>query len=363
MPYIKLFILLLVANISFAQNNSNNAKLVNCIILDASNTSEIKELPDNFCDSSVNQIQISTNVIITKPTENISLKFNIVKKSKAATLVYDTTIIIDTKLFTEQNDAYNIKSKFIDVTTVNTGNYLITVSLLNNSKIIDSTTILLQRWNSKFVMPALPKLSADSTAIIPMQADGMVDVKKTFVAKYPANTLVSFLKALMPIAGSTEEKVLSKLLTQKNDTLNRQFFYNFWQSRNKSNPQKEWETYAQKLNYAASNFGTAGIPGYSTDRGRIYLKYGEPHKFETVSNEEGALPYEVWQYDAILNGKEITFLFVQSGNMGSQLTLLHSTMPGELYNPYWINTLIRDASKTDYRIYNYIQPPSAINNK
>ena len=86
-----------------------------------------------------------------------------------------------------------------------------------------------------------------------------------------------------------------------------QFVVNFWERRNptpgsKTNAFKE-EHY-RRLAFANQHFA-ASVPGWKTDRGRIYIMYGPPDSIETHSPVKHAnglasdadLPYQVWHYN------------------------------------------------------------------
>lgn len=86
--------------------------------------------------------------------------------------------------------------------------------------------------------------------------------------------------------------------------------------------------YYQRLNYANEHFGFANKEGWQTDRGRIYIKYGEPDEMQTQPFEPGlglgfdglftVHSYEIWEYYYIENqpgGK--TFIFVDETGHGS----------------------------------------------
>src|SRR2546425_12743048 len=42
--------------------------------------------------------------------------------------------------------------------------------------------------------------------------------------------------------------------------------------------------------------GAAEIPGWRTDRGRIFIKYGPPQEMMQRPQAGNTLPYEVWKY-------------------------------------------------------------------
>lgn len=108
------------------------------------------------------------------------------------------------------------------------------------------------------------------------------------------------------------------------------FIEDFWQQRN-PNPTPEWnpfkEEHYSRLAYANEQFA-ASIPGWKTDRGRIYIIYGPPDEREGhPSNANPNLPpdaflthrdrNEVWRYNYIQGlGHNVFFDFVDQCNCG-----------------------------------------------
>ena len=104
------------------------------------------------------------------------------------------------------------------------------------------------------------------------------------------------------------------------------FIENFWRRRdpNPDTEENEYrEQYYERIAYANEHF-SSGIPGWKTDRGRIYIAWGKPDSIEThptggaydrPSYEGGGstttYPFEVWWYrhlDNVGDGLEIEFV-------------------------------------------------------
>lgn len=115
------------------------------------------------------------------------------------------------------------------------------------------------------------------------------------------------------IITSEEKKAFNALQT---DEERENFIENFWQRRD-PDPDTEVnefrEEYYERIRYANENFAS-GIPGWRTDRGRIYIVWGKPDKVEKgygTFEENVNVPYEKWFYDHIegcCSGVEITFV-------------------------------------------------------
>jgi GWxTD domain-containing protein len=121
-----------------------------------------------------------------------------------------------------------------------------------------------------------------------------------------------------------EEKKAFKQL--KTDEERENFIENFWRRRdpNPDTEENEYrEEYYERIAYANENFAS-GIPGWMTDRGRIYITWGKPDSIEShpsggsydrPSYEGGGTtttyPFEIWFYrhlDGVGDGIEIEFV-------------------------------------------------------
>jgi GWxTD domain-containing protein len=96
------------------------------------------------------------------------------------------------------------------------------------------------------------------------------------------------------------------------------FIEQFWLRRSPTpdstrNPYKE-EHY-RRLAYANVHFAQA-IPGWKTDRGRIYIVYGTPDRVK-VGGTDSVRPTEVWHYRSIPGqGTDIDFKFIDVCSCG-----------------------------------------------
>ena len=144
----------------------------------------------------------------------------------------------------------------------------------------------------------------------------------------------------VPYIITAEERAAFKKLTT--DDEREQFIENFWERRNPNpgSPENEYkEEYYRRIAYANEHFAS-GIPGWRTDRGRIYIMYGPPDENDTHPSggtylrpqEEGGgetatYPFEQWRYRYIDGiGTNIILEFVDPTMTGEY----HLTMdPGE----------------------------------
>ena len=125
---------------------------------------------------------------------------------------------------------------------------------------------------------------------------------------------------------SDEEKTAFKQLS--NDEERDAFIENFWLRRDPTPDTEEnefKEEHYRRIAYANEHFA-AGVPGWRTDRGRIYIMYGKPDEIDSHPSggyyerpqEEGGgststYPFETWRYRYIDGiGQEIMIEFVDT---------------------------------------------------
>ncbi len=123
---------------------------------------------------------------------------------------------------------------------------------------------------------------------------------------------------------TSDEKKAFKAL--KTDEERENFIENFWRRRDPDPDTEEnefREQYYERIAYANEHFAS-GIPGWKTDRGRIYITFGKPDSVEShpsggsydrPSYEGGGstttYPFEIWFYrhlDNVGDGIEIEFV-------------------------------------------------------
>ena len=117
----------------------------------------------------------------------------------------------------------------------------------------------------------------------------------------------------------------------------REFLRRFWAERN-PNPgarrNEAAEVFNQRLGIVNRKFSVTGaveIPGWRTDRGRIYLQYGQPDLVLARHGPGAGMPYEVWKY---MRPKPRKYCFVDVTRFGLY-SLVYSTDPREPTRPNW----------------------------
>ena len=207
------------------------------------------------------------------------------------------------------------------------------------------------------------------------------------------------------IISEQEEQVFQKLTTAEE---RESFIEQFWFRRDpdpRTATNEVKEEHYRRIAYANENF-FSGIPGWQTDRGRIYIIHGPPRAIESHpsggsygrhSKEGGGgtstYPFEVWRYGYLEGlGANVTVEFVDptmSGEYriamtpeekdalllvpGAGLTAVESMglaakvdrpffSPGNTNSPFRSN-LLRDNPFERYELYTKIQRPTTLRYK
>src|SRR6202048_5162911 len=145
-----------------------------------------------------------------------------------------------------------------------------------------------------------------------------------------------------------EEK--SAFMQLSNDEERDQFIEAFWQRRDPTPDTEEnefKEEHYRRIEYANEHFA-AGIPGWKSDRGRMYIMYGPADEIESHPSggayerpmEEGGgetstFPFEDWRYRYLEGiGQEVIIEFVDTCMCGDyHMTLDRSEKDALLYTP------------------------------
>jgi GWxTD domain-containing protein len=129
---------------------------------------------------------------------------------------------------------------------------------------------------------------------------------------------------------SEEERKAFKALS--NDEEREAFIENFWLRRNPDpdSPENEFrEEHYRRIAYANEHYA-AGVPGWKTDRGRIYISWGPPDSIDAHAaggayqrsideggGETATFPFEVWNYRYLEGvGENVNLEFVDTCQCG-----------------------------------------------
>lgn len=247
------------------------------------------------------------------------------------------------------NPVYMAVLDSFKMSTLPTGNYYLNVVLFSSTKeILASKAAFFQLINK--IPEEIKETPEDSTKPLTY-----INLNKTFVAKYNLPQLKAILKMMLPVSDADETRTINNFLKRPDENYIRYYIYNYFARDNQKDPEKPWNAYADRIREVNKLFGTGTKPGYETDRGYMYLKYGKPNDIIAVPSEPGALPYEIWQYYAIGHqNKEGLLLFYQPASAINDYKLLHSTITGEIKNGQWRSVLFSNGSGENSRADQYL---------
>jgi GWxTD domain-containing protein len=162
----------------------------------------------------------------------------------------------------------------------------------------------------------------------PATKSGDPQDKPRKVKQEPHKAFKQWLQEVEPIIRPEELDAWNKLRT---DEEREQFILEFWRLRD-TDPDTEEneyrEAYFERFAYVNEHF-SSGIPGYKSDRGKIYLKYGKPDEIEShpsggsyqpPSHERysatSTYPFEKWWYRHIPGRSDVEIEFVDPTGTG-----------------------------------------------
>ena len=211
----------------------------------------------------------------------------------------------------------------IDISELPSGNYYLVVEMHDRSnELICSKSWFFQRSN--------PNVAFE------MEDLAGVNVANTFVGNITEiDTLRKYIRYLDPICSEMERDYSSNLVRTDDMKTMQQFLFNFWSKRFPMNPKQGFDDYLAAVRRVNMSFSTTAFPGYRSDRGYVFLKYGQPDKIMEVPDEPAALPYEIWHYYEVANQHNKKFVFVAPDRSSNDYQLIHSNMVGEINNPRW----------------------------
>ncbi|MBL6657175.1 MAG: GWxTD domain-containing protein [Flavobacteriales bacterium] len=167
--------------------------------------------------------------------------------------------------------------------------------------------------------------------------DTVTAVEGTFVSRITnKDSLKLFINYLYPIQTTKESIFADNQLNYDDLKMLQNYFYNFWKERNPFDSESSWLTYRNKVKAVNNKFGNGLQKGYLSDRGRIYLSYGQPNSISEEVLPNQFQPFEVWHYYNIGNERNIKFIF-SNKNMPNEYRLVYSNKSGEVSDTDWLN--------------------------
>lgn len=215
----------------------------------------------------------------------------------------------------------------IDITKLPSGSYHLTLEVIDrNSKTIgQAADYFFERINDI-------ELAEDVEEII---------LDPNFQASITDDSLNYYLASLIPIARPAEVKSIMKTLKAKSPDLCRKHIQQFWIQTAGANASEQWLNYKKNVQLVEKNYGNNFQDGFETDRGRVYLQYGQPNTIIVRETSPAEYPYEIWHYYKIKTFSNKRFVFYNPDLVNNAYRLLHSDMVGEQQNYKWQEMLVK----------------------
>lgn len=287
---------------------------------------------NNFYPSTVNSLKFYAEIYNTKSVlqDNAFLVTYYIEE-------YETSLTLEKfKMFSKQQpkDVNVVMSEF-NIENLASGNYNLLVEVRNNKND-------LLAFQKLFFQRSSPLLADD------LNKEMDTDISNTFVAAYTDSIrLKETIRSFRPIAKSGENNFEDFQLKNASLLLMQRFVYRFWTARDSKQPELAFKNYMEKVERVNSSFKTPIYKGYETDRGRVYLQYGEPNEMIREDREPNTYPYEIWHYYKIKNQTNRKFVFYNRDLVSNDYRLLHSDMAGENFETSWQDILHHGNSKVN----------------
>jgi GWxTD domain-containing protein len=204
--------------------------------------------------------------------------------------------------------------------SVSSGNYWLVVEARDKqNEVLASQSVFFQRSYRAPVAEEEPEVDFST-----------FDISGTFAANITnADSLKEFIASLYPISGKSDRHIATNQIAIGDLLSMQQYFYYFWLRQDRLNPETKWQAYKIQVDKVNASFATPIDKGYDTDRGRVYLQYGEPNTIEESEYDPNTYPYEIWHYYAVAGETNRKFVFYSRDRSSNDYVLLHSDVTGE----------------------------------
>ncbi|OGU75142.1 MAG: hypothetical protein A2V93_02345 [Ignavibacteria bacterium RBG_16_34_14] len=301
----------------------SNIQIASKILQDSPNKSSV------FYKNSFEVIPLPTSIF----GENLPVLFHYFELYNLQNINIDFPLKLNTLVYNSRGDIFYNKSKSItknidsrvEVGTIAinkfpTDSYTLTISLIDSIRNYGVSS-------SKKFYVLNPSVKINDSIY-----SQITNIFATHFGAMAEEELDDLFKKSKYIATQQEIEQYSSLTGKEGK---QKFLYSFWNARDiePSTVRNEFYLeYLKRIEVSNQQFAALGKKGWETDRGRIFLKYGEPSEIERFPNQIDSKPYEVWRYNEIEGG--VIFVFADLTNF-SDYQLIHSTARGELRDDNW----------------------------
>ncbi|MEL6836630.1 MAG: GWxTD domain-containing protein [Bacteroidota bacterium] len=222
----------------------------------------------------------------------------------------------------------------MDIGELPSGNYQLVVDVRDRERtLLSSRSIAFQRSNPMIDVAKFEEAMAQ------------VVIEEEFVYDLDESELEYSLRAIGPILPQSDVELVDILLRNDSIRAQRMYLYGFWLKENRINPKQTYDQYMEVARAVDNMYNSGFRHGFETDRGYVYMKYGQPSDISRNENEPSAPPYEIWSYNQMerTNQNNVRFIFYNPSLAADDFILLHSDVIGERQNPQWELELYRDS--------------------
>jgi GWxTD domain-containing protein len=292
----------------------------------------MESLPFNYCDMRTTHLAFYDEFYDADKVVKDDIIFGYFVERVQGDKILQPSIL---KVFKKQKpQGVNVNLYQFDITELPTGSYRLTIEARNRAKeLLSSRFVDFERSNP------LLRLKRDSTN------DKLVS-KYTFIQNLSNDDLAYSLRAIvMKVSGGDDSKVIQEILRTKNIEAQRRELLNYWINANPNQPEKAYNDYMKVARAIDKEYANGFRYGFETDRGRMYMKYGQPSDVLSVEDDPSAPPYEIWRYQKVEQTKQtnVKVLFYNPNLVSNGHILLHTNLRGETNNPQWKTILYRNA--------------------
>ncbi len=188
--------------------------------------------------------------------------------------------------------------------------------------LLDSIDLTVVREPGLYSLSVVYTTDGDTVQVLdkPM----FIEVAETVVEGVSQNMTISDRKLeVLPVMLSNEEAELYERLEGESRDL---YYDNYWNAR-----PGEHEGFLQRCQTVTSRFGSFNREGWQSDRGRVYLIYGEPDEVESSPFSTTQAPFTIWYF---YGNQQEMFVFADLMGNGDYLQI-YSTVDGEVSYSNW----------------------------
>lgn len=222
----------------------------------------------------------------------------------------------------------------MDISDLPSGNYQLVVDVRDRERnLLSSRSIGFQRSN-----PLIDVVKFE-------EAMAQVRIEEEFVNDLSDEDVEYSLRAIGPLLPPNDVELVDILIRNDSVRAQRMYLYGFWLKESRTNTKQTYDAYMEVARAVDLMYDSGFRHGFETDRGYVYMKYGQPSDISRNENEPSAPPYEIWSYNEMsrTNQNNVRFIFYNPSLAADDFILLHSDVIGERQNPQWELELYRDS--------------------